>query len=123
MLLNNYRYLLSCLILAMGYYEAGTGLFQWTGILLSNNLSNPYTGSFYNIGPYACFLSIMVPIAVDLMSYKNYRVIRWAAIGLVLISVLLISASLSRTAIAASVIGSLLTLYNRDILYLKKKNA
>ncbi len=55
----------------------------------------------YNPGPYACFLSIVIPVAVYVMTESSHRLTKCAGMGMVLLGAGLIPATLSRTALAA----------------------
>ncbi|MCM1139680.1 MAG: O-antigen ligase family protein [Muribaculum sp.] len=107
-------------LLGLGYYEAAIGILQWLGILHSHHYGYSFTGTFYNPGPYACFLSIMVPIAVSMMAEHNHRTERWIGTGMVLICAILIPATLSRTAMIACATGTAIALWNSIYSYLRK---
>lgn len=107
-------------ILGLGYYEAAIGILQWLGILHSHHYGYSFTGTFYNPGPYACFLSIMVPIAVSMMDERNHRTERWVGTGMVLMCAILIPATLSRTAMIACATGTAIALWNSIYSYLRK---
>lgn len=100
-------------ILGLGYFEAVVGILQWLGVLYSHHYGYAFTGTFYNPGPYACFLSIMVPIALSMMTENVHRMERWVGTGMVLFCVILIPATLSRTAIVACCIGCAFAIRDR----------
>lgn len=100
-------------VLALGYYEAVVGLLQWLGFMPSLHPEYPFTGTFYNPGPYACFLSIVIPVAVYAMEESNHRLTKFAGMGMVLLGAILIPATLSRTALAACALGCMVALGNR----------
>lgn len=107
-------------LLSLGYYEAAIGILQWLGILHSHHYGYSFTGTFYNPGPYACFLSTMVPIAVSMMDEHNHRTERWVGTGMVLMCAILIPATLSRTAMIACTTGTAIALWNSIYSYLRK---
>ncbi len=110
------------IILALGYVEAWIGLMQWIGIQPSLHAGYAFTGTFYNPGPYACFLAVVVPLAVFMMREAEGRVIRYAATGMVLLGAVLIPATLSRTALLAAVVGSAVAMSDCIRKYLWKFN-
>ena len=112
--------ILGFVILSLGYYEVAIGILQWLGILHSHHYGYSFTGTFYNPGPYACFLSIMVPIAVSIMDERNHRTERWVGMVMVLMCAVLIPATLSRTAMIACAAGTAIALWNSIYSYLRK---
>lgn len=102
------------------YKEVGIGILQWLGIKPSHHPAFAFTGSFYNPGPYACYLAISVPVAIYVMTNSNNRLIKWGASVLVFLCSFLIPATLSRTAIAACILGSLVAMTGHFLHYLKK---
>ncbi|MCM1354988.1 MAG: O-antigen ligase family protein [Staphylococcus sp.] len=110
------------IILALGYVEAGIGILQWMGVMHSHHRGYVFTGTFYNPGPYACFLAVVVPLAVFMMREAEGRVIRYAATGIVLLGAVLIPATLSRTALLAVVVGSAVAMSDCIREYLRKFN-
>ncbi len=112
--------IISHVVLILGYCEAFIGILQWFGIMLSHHHGYAFTGTFYNPGPYACFLSIMVPIAVSMTDENNHRTERWIGTGMVLMCAILIPATLSRTAMIACATGTAIALWNSIHTYLRK---
>ena len=98
-------------ILGIGYHEALVGILQFMGIMHSHHYGYAFTGTFYNPGPYACFLSVIVPVAVSMMTESSSRIARWAGTVMVLLCSILIPATLSRTAIAACAVGTAIALW------------
>ena len=111
----------------LGMVEAAVGAIQWIGIQPSNHSDYPFTGSFYNPGPYACYLAVLLPIAV--FAFRNtdhkltFRMARWLGTGMALACAILISASLSRTAMIAAVIGSAIAYWDELTEYIAKHKA
>ena len=68
-------------ILSLGYFEAGVGILQLLGVLQNHHYGSAFSGTFYNNGPYACYLSTMVPIAVSIMTERVHWVERWVGDG------------------------------------------
>lgn len=112
--------IVSFIILFLGYDEAVIGILQWLGIMHSHHYGYAFTGTFYNPGPYACFLSIMVPIAVSMMDERNHWTERWIGSGIVLMCAILIPVTLSRTAMIACATGTAIALWNSIYSYLRK---
>ena len=57
--------LLVLVILLVGLFEAAWGLLQLFGIVSSGHFRYAFSGSFYNPGPYACFLAVVMPLALN----------------------------------------------------------
>lgn len=98
-------------LLALGYIEVATGLLQWAGFIASHHNSYAFTGTFYNPGPYACYLAVIVPIAAFAIKSTNCKLTKIAGEGMVLLSAILIPSTLSRTALLAGVAGCVVALY------------
>ncbi len=98
-------------ILGIGYYEAITGILQWLGIIHSHHNSYAFTGTFYNPGPYACFLAVIAPIAAFTIKNANCKLTKIAGEGMVLLCAILIPTTLSRTALLAGTAGCVVALY------------
>ena len=111
----------------LGMAEAAVGAIQWIGIQPSNHSDYPFTGSFYNPGPYACYLAVLLPIAV--FAFRNtdhkltFRMARWLGMRMALVCAILIPASLSRTAMIAAVIGSAIAYWDELTEYIAKHKA
>lgn len=86
------------------------GTLQWIGIIQSNHRDYPFTGTFYNPGPYACYLAVIIPVIVFLLYRYKLRKIQYFGISLLYGGIILITDSLSRTAIAAALLGSIIAL-------------
>lgn len=112
------RLILVCLI----YWEYMHGLLQLFGALPCPHHLYSYTGSFYNPGPYACFLAIGVPLALRWTIAADNKLQKLCGIGIVAISAILIPATLSRTACAACVIGSCVALADKISAEIKTWN-
>lgn len=97
------------LLVAVGLVESVWGILQLSGILSSRHGLFPLTGSFFNPGPYGCFLAMLLPLAVY-MSMAGDRVTRFAGVAYVLTAVSPLSASMSRTGWIAGAAGCGLTI-------------
>lgn len=99
-----------------GITEILLGLLQLSGIQKSHHNGYPFTGSFYNPGPYACYLAVLLPIAVFAFRNTEYKLLsrmaRWLGTGIALACIILIPASLSRTAMIAAAVGTVLAYWD-----------
>lgn len=96
------------LLLIAGIAEAGYGLLQLLGICPSRHPLYPVTGSFYNPGPFGCYLSFTVPLAIAEFCYGKHPILRYTAAALLLLDALILPVSMSRTAWLASALGALI---------------
>lgn len=103
------RLILVCLI----YWEYMHGLLQLFGALPCPHHLYSYTGSFYNPGPYACFLAIGVPLALRWAVEPENKLQNFIGISMAMLSAILIPATMSRTALSACVIGTCVVLYSK----------
>lgn len=107
-----------------GITEILLGLLQLSGIQKSHHNGYLFTGSFYNPGPYACYLAVLLPIAVFAFRNTEYKLLsrmaRWLGTGIVLACIILIPASLSRTAMIAAAVGSVLAYWDELKVFLAK---
>ena len=110
----------SLAILCAGYCEAVIGVLQLAGIMHSRHPDYAFTGTFYNPGPYACFLAIVFPVALHAIMDSRHRHVRWMGMGYAAVCALLIPATLSRTAIAACLAGGALALCGHAMPYARK---
>lgn len=110
---NTFIAAISFALLALGYFESVLAILQWLGVAVSHHPAYPYTGTFYNPGPFACFLSIVVPAAVYAADNSCHRLTNLAATGMVLLGAILIPATLSRTAMLAAAAGCAVALWGR----------
>ncbi|MDE6769802.1 MAG: O-antigen ligase family protein [Muribaculaceae bacterium] len=103
------------LLLIAGIAEAGYGLLQLLGICPSRHHLYPVTGSFYNPGPFGCYLSFTVPLAIAEFCYGKRPLLRYTAVTLLLLDALMLPVSMSRTAWIASALGTL-TVFSPKII-------
>ena len=64
------RHIIFALTILIGLFVftlALYGIIQLIGLSKSNNYNYAFTGSFYNPGPYACYLAVGFPIALRMM--------------------------------------------------------
>ena len=58
---------LTTTLILSGLFQCGYATAQLLGICMSGNPNYAFTGSFYNPGPYACYLVVGFPIALRMM--------------------------------------------------------
>lgn len=85
---------------------------QWVGLLNSGNPRHAFTGSFYNSGPLACFLAVCLPLAAHAIRNKSNKYLRDTGIVVIVSCAVLIPFTLSRTALIAGGVGSLIAFNN-----------
>lgn len=100
--------ILAVLIVLPVFTQSIYGIAQMVGLAASNNYNCAFTGSFYNSGPYACFLAIGFPIALRMIVNCNNKFQKWLGMGIVFCCAILIPATMSRTAVIACVIGGII---------------
>lgn len=83
------------------------GLVQLTGFTESNNFLYAMTGSFNNPGPYGGFLSICISILIPAYSIEENRYVRWIYLIAGAVSLIMLPATLSRSAVLALIISLL----------------
>jgi O-antigen ligase len=95
------------LLLCSGLLEALLGLAQAYGFQPSLNALFSLTGTFYNPGPFAGYLAVLLPIAVGflLRGEKTPLPLRCLCWACLLSTLLVLPASLSRTAWLATLVG------------------
>lgn len=91
-----------------GIMEAIWGVLQLTGIVNPGHRLYIVTGSFFNPGPYGCFLGMTVPISLW-MAMRCDGWLKYIGMSAFLLCSSLLPASMSRTGWAAAIAGSLLT--------------
>lgn len=111
-------HLIIFMLLALMSAQQFMGVMQLVGIIESRHPYYIITGSFYNSGPYACFLAIGFPIALRMIANCNNKFQKWLGMGIVLCCAILIPATMSRTAVIACVIGGIIA--TADKLNLKR---
>lgn len=99
-------------ILCLGYYEACVGILQWAGIMQSRHHSYAFTGTFYNPGPFACYLAVIAPMTAFAIKNGRHRLTKAAGFGMALLCAVLIPATLSRTAMLACAAGCAVALHD-----------
>lgn len=93
--------------------EAAYGVLQCIGLFPSHHSSYPVTGSFYNPGPYGCYLSLSFPLALSECFRGKSNMIRYFASIVVLFDAFFIPLSMSRTALIAAILGSFIVFYRQ----------
>jgi len=98
-------------LISLGYIQAAIGLWQAVDFFIHPFRGYIFTGSFNNPGPYACFLAILFPIALSEWLHASNKWMKFYGMGLTLLSIILIPASMSRTAWIACTLGTIIMLY------------
>ena len=62
---------ITAVLLTAAIYEGGLGVLQLLGMEPSGNRLYPFTGTFYNPGPFACYLALSLPWALRLISNEK----------------------------------------------------
>ncbi len=115
--------ILTAILLCMSVWEGVLGALQLFGIKESNNIFFNITGSFYNPGPFGCFIAMTFPLFIYISYRSGNRWILLIARLVVLLDVLVISASLSRTAWLACIMGSVVAFNDKVKPFLKRIDA
>lgn len=97
-------------LLACGLIEGIWGTLQLCGVIDSGHPRYPVTGSFYNPGPYGCFLGCFLPLAIWLYQVATSKWLRIIATISILITALLLPGGMSRTGWIAATIGTAVVL-------------
>ena len=119
--------LLTISFIFLGCFQALTGFLQIFKLYPCQHPDYPFTGSFYNPGPYACYLAVLLPIAV--FAFRNndhkltYRMAQWLGTGMALSCAILIPASLSRTAMIAAATGTAIVYWDELKTFIAKHRA
>ncbi len=119
---------ITAVLLTAAVYEGGLGLLQLLGMEPSGNRLYPFTGTFYNPGPFACYLALSLPWALSSISNEklvisnlgessaitnSQLILSWIVVGL---DAVLLPASMSRTAWYAAVTGSVIALFGSKVI-------
>ena len=116
------RHILCIFIIFTGLVEAVWGLRQLYGFLPSQHSLFKLTGSFFNPGPYAGYLAVVFPIALQYFIVKDRKrkmlrflspVQPWLGGITCLIILLVLPAAMSRASWLAAIAGSGIVIYAR----------
>lgn len=111
---NNGNYysgtLVVCLILILDLFQIFIGFNQIGSRPYGQNWA---TGSFYNSGPFACYLAVNFPIILYAGVHSNIKYLRCSGIFITLINIFFIFSSASRTAIIALSFGIIFVFYEK----------
>jgi O-antigen ligase len=95
----------TALVLLAGIAEGAWGLLQLLGIVESGHPRYPVTGSFYNPGPFGCFIGSILPVAVGIYPTTRKGIMRLLAVVCILFAAFLLPGCMSRTGWAAAAVG------------------
>ena len=107
------------LLLGAAGVEAGYGLLQFCGLLPSLHPHFPVSGSFYNPGPFGCFLALSFPLALA-GAARRKGLVMWLATAVLLLDAVLLPISMSRTAWAAALAGSVIVFLPEICAFFKR---
>ena len=111
-------------ILLSGVIEAIWGLGQLYNFFPSNHFLFKTTGSFFNSGPYGGFIALIFPLTLHfwLVFRKRNRNLEYLLVAVGIILLLVLPATLSRTAWIAAIIGCALVFFFDTNAIAKMKN-
>lgn len=93
-------------LLTYGLVEGMWGVLQLCDVVDSGHSRYPVTGSFYNPGPYGCFIGCLLPLAVSLyIDAHDNKFTKILSGAYILICALLLPGGMSRTGWVAAAIG------------------
>lgn len=98
--------LIEMIVLCFGLSEAIWGTLQLFDFIPSGHSRYSVTGSFYNPGPYGCFIGSILPIAISIYIRHNNPWYRVPSICYILLVALLLPGGMSRTGWMAAILGS-----------------
>ena len=101
-------YVLCSVLLSVNLGESLYGIAQLFGWLHSGHPQFRMTGSFYNPGPFACYLAVTFPMAVRYCIRPPRKYLKWLSVTVLTINILLLPALMSRTAWFAALLGSVI---------------
>ena len=112
--------IVSGLLIAFGLFEAIVGWCQILGFTPSLHLLYPATGTFYNPGPYGCFLALVTPLALynTILCKKSF--FHWEGIIYLIVALSVMPVLMSRTGWIAAAVGMLVTAIGTG--HIKKPN-
>lgn len=105
--------LIVCILILWGVTEALWGLGQLYDILPSGHQIFKITGSFFNPGPYGGFVALFIPFSLHywLFYRKANTKISYIFLVVLILSFLILPATLSRTAWVAAILGCVVVLF------------
>jgi tetratricopeptide (TPR) repeat protein len=99
-------------LILTGLVEAVWGLLQLYGFKYSQHGLFRLTGSFFNPGPYAGYLAVIFPLALDCILNKSCHIVqKWASALACIATVVVLPAAMSRASWLAVIAGSLVVWY------------
>ncbi|MCM1140051.1 MAG: O-antigen ligase family protein [Muribaculum sp.] len=114
---------LCVVLLIYGLVEGAWGVLQLCDVVDSGHPRYPVTGSFYNPGPYGCFIGCLLPLAVSLYIDKHdNKFIKILAGAYILICALLLPGGMSRTGWIAAAMGIAIVFVGTNINKLRQLN-
>lgn len=110
------KYIIVSSLVLWGFVEAIWGLGQLYGFFPSGHSVFKITGSFFNPGPYGGFIAVILPMVLYfwLFSQKQKKKIHHLLLVILIACILILPATLSRTAWVASLVGCGIVLLKQD---------
>lgn len=105
--------LFTILLVLAGFLQCVYAIMQLFGIKASGHPEFAFTGSFYNPGPFGCYLAVIFPCALrDANSSDNQfqKLMGWV---MALLCAIFIPATLSRTAMIACCLGAIIVMSDK----------
>lgn len=113
---------LTATLILSGLFQCGYATAQLLGICMSGNPNYAFTGSFYNPGPYACYLAVGFPIALRMIVRGGNKFQKRFGTVMVVLTAILVPATMSRTAILACFAGGAITIHDYIKTIVSKKS-
>lgn len=116
--------ILTAILAGWGFVEAIWGLGQLYGIFPAGHTIFKITGSFFNPGPYGGFIGVILPLTLHywLLFQRQKNKFQYLFLSVILISILILPATLSRTAWLACLLGCTLVLLGQKDIRLRLNN-
>lgn len=94
-------------IIVFGLFETMVGWLQFSHLYPSGHSQFMMTGTFYNPGPYCCFLAVICPVAYDMYLNSRYKFLKWSSCAYLVSALPVMLVLESRTGWIAASIGLL----------------
>lgn len=107
-------YVFAFLIIFAGFIECIWGVLQIFGFIPSGHRRFLVTGSFYNPGPFGCFLACVLPIVTSSYLSRKHKRFTPVFILFFVMCIFLLPGGLSRSGWIAAVIGCAFTVYSMN---------
>jgi tetratricopeptide (TPR) repeat protein len=92
-------------VVVAGVVESVLGLMQLYGYVPSGHGLFKLTGTFYNPGPLGGYIAVCVPVALQMATEARNEIVRWTARVTMVVMLVVLPSTMSRTAWVAAAIG------------------